>query len=146
MDNADVLTEIDRRFVPLATAGTAPIGDTQVDARQACLVQVNIAEETRKGGVPPHRLSALLDRFAAATHATCVGLMLIPPLSDDAGATKRHFAALRELAEREAAVDRPNVALSELSMGMSSDFVDAIAEGATMVRVGTAIFGTRAGR
>ena len=133
IDDGDILAEIDRRTAALTPAG-----------KQACLVQVNVAGEVRKGGVPPHRLAALLDRFTTATHATCAGLMLIPPLSDDAAVTRRHFAALRELSEREARVARPNVTLSELSMGMSGDFEDAIAEGATMVRVGTAIFGSRA--
>jgi len=69
--------------------------------------------------------------------------MLIPPLDADAGQTRRHFAALRALRDREAAVSRPRVDLRELSMGMSGDFVEAIAEGATLVRVGTAIFGAR---
>ncbi len=133
LDDADVLAEIDRRA---AAAGA--------DVNQACLVQVNVAAETRKGGIPPHRLSALLDRFATATHVTCLGLMLIPPLSDDPAVTRRHFATLRELAESEGRVARPRVTLTELSMGMSGDFADAIAEGATMVRVGTAIFGERA--
>jgi pyridoxal phosphate enzyme (YggS family) len=132
LDDADILAEIDRRVV---AAGP--------DVTQACLVQVNVAGETHKGGVPPHRLPAFLDSFATATRTTCVGLMLIPPLSADTDVTRRHFAALRELAERERTVSRPNVTLSELSMGMSGDFVEAVSEGATMVRVGTAIFGAR---
>jgi pyridoxal phosphate enzyme (YggS family) len=132
LDDADILADIDRRVV---AAGA--------DVTQACLVQVNVAGETRKAGVPPHRLPEFLDRFAMTTRTTCIGLMLIPPLSADPDATRRHFAALRELAAREQTVSRPNVSLSELSMGMSSDFIEAIAEGATMVRVGTAIFGAR---
>lgn len=132
VDDADILSEIDRR--------SAIMNPTE---KQVCLVQVNVAGETRKGGVPPYRLAALLDKFTEATHTTCAGLMLIPPLSDDPAATRGHFAALRELGEREARVARPNVSLTELSMGMSGDFADAIAEGATLVRVGTAIFGAR---
>jgi pyridoxal phosphate enzyme (YggS family) len=131
VDDADILGEIDRRAAAVGVA-------------QSCLVQVNVAGETRKGGVPPHRLADLLDRFANASHVTCTGLMLIPPLSNDAATTRRHFAALRGLAEAEAKVVRPHVDLRELSMGMSGDFADAVAEGATMVRVGTAIFGERA--
>ncbi len=137
LDDAAILGEIDRR----AAAVQAGAG-----GRQACLVQVNIAGEARKGGVPPNKLSTLLDRFATTTHAACTGLMLIPPMTGDAVATRGHFAALRALAEREQATPRPNVSLTELSMGMSGDFVDAIAEGATMVRVGTAIFGARPAR
>ncbi|HXU64305.1 MAG TPA: YggS family pyridoxal phosphate-dependent enzyme, partial [Polyangia bacterium] len=110
---------------------------------QDCLVQVNVAGEAQKRGVAPAELPALLDRFATATHVRCAGLMLIPPLSDDPGAARPHFAGLRALRDREAARARPNVALRELSMGMSGDFEIAIAEGATLVRVGTAIFGAR---
>ena len=69
--------------------------------------------------------------------------MLIPPLEADADQTRRHFAALRRLAEREAGVARPRVKMTELSMGMSGDFVAAVEEGATLVRVGSAIFGER---
>lgn len=108
-------------------------------APQPCLVQVNIAGEASKRGVAPGDLSALLDRFAAATHVRCEGLMLIPPRGD----ARPHFAALRALRDREAAVARPNVVLRELSMGMTEDLEIAVAEGATIVRVGTAIFGPR---
>lgn len=110
---------------------------------QDCLVQVNVAGESQKRGVPPAELPALLDRFATAAHVRCAGLMLIPPLTEDAAAARPHFAALRALREHEAARPRPNVELRELSMGMSGDFEVAVAEGATLVRVGTAIFGAR---
>ena len=110
---------------------------------QTCLVQVNVAGEAQKRGVAPDALPALLDRFATAVHVRCAGLMLIPPFTDDATAARPHFAALRVLRDREAARPRPNVDLRELSMGMSGDFEHAIAEGATLVRVGTAIFGAR---
>ena len=69
--------------------------------------------------------------------------MMIPPLAEDPDDARPHFAALRALRDREAARARPNVDLRELSMGMSDDFEVAIAEGATLVRVGTAIFGAR---
>jgi PLP dependent protein len=108
-------------------------------APQACLVQVNVAGEASKKGLAPDDLPALLDRFAAAAHVRCQGLMLIPPRGD----ARPHFAALRALRDREAARARPNVDLHELSMGMTDDLETAIAEGATIVRVGTAIFGAR---
>jgi pyridoxal phosphate enzyme (YggS family) len=108
-------------------------------APQNCLVQVNVAGEASKKGVPPGELPALLDRFAAAKHVRCAGLMLIPPRGD----ARPHFAALRELRDREAQTTRANVDLRELSMGMTDDLEIAVAEGATIVRVGTAIFGPR---
>jgi pyridoxal phosphate enzyme (YggS family) len=112
-------------------------------APQACLVQVNVAGEAQKRGLGPAALPALLDRFAALPNVTCAGLMLIPPLTENPDDARPHFAALRALRDREAAHPRPNVDLRELSMGMSADLEVAIAEGATIVRVGTAIFGAR---
>ncbi len=112
-------------------------------APQACLVQVNVAGEAQKRGVAPADLPALLDRFASYRFARCEGLMLIPPLTAQPGDARPHFAALRDLRDREATRARPNVDLKELSMGMSGDVEIAIAEGATLVRVGTAIFGDR---
>jgi len=114
-------------------------------APQACLVQVNVAGETQKRGVAPGELPALLDRFASLRLVRCEGLMLIPPIGAQPEDARPHFAALRELRDREATRPRPNVDLKELSMGMSDDLEIAIAEGATMVRVGTAIFGGRPG-
>jgi hypothetical protein len=127
IDSIELLDEIDRRAA----------------APQDCLVQVNVAGEQQKHGVPPAALGPLLDRFAALARVRCLGLMLIPPLSEDPAATRPHFAALRRLRDAEAARARPNVDLHHLSMGMSHDFETAIAEGATLVRVGTAIFGER---
>jgi uncharacterized pyridoxal phosphate-containing UPF0001 family protein len=110
---------------------------------QACLVQVNVAGESQKRGLAPAGLPALLDRFAASASARCTGLMVIPPLAGDPEAGRACFAALRALRDQEAARPRPNVDLRDLSMGMSHDLETAIAEGATIVRVGTAIFGAR---
>ena len=109
---------------------------------QAVLVQVNIAGEPQKAGIAPAELPALLDRFADLDHVRCRGLMLIPPQGDPE-ATRPHFAALRTLRDDLAKTARPNVDLEQLSMGMSSDFEVAIEEGATLIRVGTAIFGPR---
>ncbi|MBN2576539.1 MAG: YggS family pyridoxal phosphate-dependent enzyme [Deltaproteobacteria bacterium] len=110
---------------------------------QDCLVQVNVAGESQKSGCKPAELPALLDRFSVATHLRCAGLMVIPPYDEDAKSSRPHFAALRELRDRHRSQARPNVVLAELSMGMSHDLEVAIAEGATLVRVGTAIFGER---
>jgi pyridoxal phosphate enzyme (YggS family) len=133
LDTPELLAEMERR---IAASGEPTI--------QQCLVQVNVAGEAQKRGLAPAALPALLDRFAEMPHLRCVGLMLIPPLVDDPDAGRPHFASLRRLRDQEAARARPHVALDELSMGMSHDFEVAIAEGATLVRVGTAIFGARA--
>ncbi|MEM6291379.1 MAG: YggS family pyridoxal phosphate-dependent enzyme [Myxococcota bacterium] len=109
---------------------------------QDVLVQVNVAAEPQKAGVTPEGLEDLLARFADLDHVRCRGLMLIPPRGTPEQ-SRPHFAALRALRDRFAGTSRPGVDLKELSMGMSADFAVAIEEGATLVRVGTAIFGPR---
>lgn len=99
------------------------------------LVQVNLAGEAQKGGITPEGLGALLDAVAGLDHVRVRGLMAIPPEAPDPEDSRVWFRTLRKLGER--------VALPELSIGMSADFEVAIEEGATMVRVGTAIFGAR---
>lgn len=129
---------IDReRLLPALESHAAALGRVQ-----DVLVQVNVAGEPGKAGIAPDALPGLLDCFAALPHVRCRGLMLIPPVGD-AEATRPHFRALRRLAEAQARRARPGVELHELSMGMSADFEVAIEEGATLVRVGTAIFGER---
>jgi pyridoxal phosphate enzyme (YggS family) len=132
VDAPALLPELERRT---AGAAGAPVQD--------CLVQVNVAGEAQKRGLSPADLPALLDGFAACPHLRCVGLMLIPPLTEAPEAARPHFQALRRLRDEQASVNRRNVELRELSMGMSHDLEVAVAEGATLVRVGTAIFGER---
>ena len=108
---------------------------------QECLCAINWGE-AQKAGVLPAEVRPVLDAFARADNVRCTGLMTIPPVSEPAAAAS-YFAALAELRAVLATEDRPHVGLRELSMGMSSDFVEAIAHGATMVRIGTAIFGAR---
>jgi pyridoxal phosphate enzyme (YggS family) len=122
-----------------ARAGAAPAGAASV---QRILVQVNVGDEAQKGGVAAEGLPALLDAALAEPRVQVDGLMAIPPQLDDAEAMRPFFARLRALRDREAA--RTGAPLATLSMGMSADFEVAIAEGATSVRVGTAIFGERA--
>ena len=107
------------------------------------LVQVDLASEATKHGARPDGLAAI---FAAARHcraATVSGLMLLPPLSENPEDVRPWFRKLREERDRLLASGVPSSMLAELSMGMSHDFEVAIEEGATMVRVGTAIFGQR---
>ena len=99
---------------------------------QRVLLEVNVAEEPQKAGALPADVPGLLDQVRALPALRCEGLMCIPPAEGD---PRRWFAALRELAHR--------LALPQLSMGMSADYEAAIKEGATIVRVGSAIFGER---
>ncbi len=103
------------------------------------LAQVNVAGEVTKAGVAPQALGALLDAVRGVPGIDLRGLMTLPPPSGP-GEARRHFARLRALRDVHATADSP---LPVLSMGMSGDFDGAIAEGATHVRVGTALFGPR---
>lgn len=103
------------------------------------LVQVDLAGEPSKGGVAPHGLAALIEAIAGMAGVRCDGLMALPP-DEGLAAARSRFAALRALRDAHATADRP---LALLSMGMSGDFDAAVAEGATHVRVGTALFGPR---
>lgn len=126
----------------LVTALAASARSSPLEA----LVEVNVAGEATKGGVTPQTLWPLLDEILAAPRQTLRlrGLMTMPPWSEDPEGARPHFATLRGLLD-EARRRYPDAAadLTELSMGMSHDMEAAIREGATMVRVGTAIFGER---
>jgi hypothetical protein len=107
------------------------------------LVQVNVAAEATKSGTTTQDALQLVRQIAALPHLRVRGLMTMPPFFDDPEAARPYFRELRLLGEEIAALAIPGVAMQELSMGMSGDFEAAIAEGATLVRVGSAIFGTR---
>jgi PLP dependent protein len=126
----DVIQSLDRLELARECDRRARARGRAVDA----LVQVNVAGEASKGGFPPDTLGDALDALAGLEHVRVRGLMTIPPIGDPE-ASRPWFRALRKLGERHG--------LAELSMGMSADFEVAIEEGATMVRVGTAIFGLR---
>ena len=110
---------------------------------QEILMEINIGAEESKSGVGPDDLWPLLDAAAAKTHIKVRGLMAIPPADADDTATRRFFAEMRELLAKAAARGYENARMNILSMGMSHDYAAAIAEGATIVRVGTAIYGAR---
>ena len=107
------------------------------------LVQVNTSGEASKSGVAPAELTQLLDQVAALPHLSVEGLMTIGPWTDDRDAVRAAFRALARALAEERRRERPRAPLRELSMGMSGDFEIAIQEGATLVRVGSAVFGTR---
>jgi len=107
------------------------------------LVQVDLAGEETKYGAKEEDLPAIFEAAAAATHARTVGLMLLPPAFDDPELVRPYFRGLNDVRNRLASFGVPPSMLVELSMGMSHDFEIAVEEGATIVRVGSAIFGDR---
>jgi pyridoxal phosphate enzyme (YggS family) len=104
------------------------------------LVEVSIAGEEQKNGVAPTHLAELLDGLAALPELALRGLMCVPPFTEDPAQARPHFDALLRLRDQHGGAQR----LPELSMGMTHDLAHAVAAGATLVRVGTAIFGARA--
>ena len=126
VDRADLAAELDRRVVP---------GD-----RQPILVQVNCSAEPQKGGVEPASLPMLLDQLRILERIEVQGLMTMSALTEDRAEQRRAFRLLRELRD---ASERSGHRLPELSMGMSGDYPIAVEEGATMIRLGTILFGER---
>ncbi len=106
---------------------------------QAC-IQVNVSGEASKSGCAPTELAGLAHAVARLPHLRLRGLMAIPEPSENSALVRRRFAALREMRDQ---LNAEGLALDTLSMGMSHDLEEAIAEGATIVRIGTAIFGER---
>lgn len=99
-------------------------------------IEVDLAGEVTKAGIPESDLPPLIDYLKTCRHLQFVGLMIVPPYNDDVEITRPYFKRLREIRDR-------LLLGGELSMGMSHDFETAIEEGATVIRVGTAIFGAR---
>jgi pyridoxal phosphate enzyme (YggS family) len=134
----DVVQSVDR--LKLAKALDRRAGE--LGRKLGVLLQVNVGGEAQKSGCTPTEAGALAQEVAKLKHLELTGLMTMPPFFDDPQRARPLFAQLRELALRMGR-DLPEGAMRHLSMGMSGDFEAAIAEGATLVRVGTAIFGQR---
>jgi pyridoxal phosphate enzyme (YggS family) len=132
VDSLDLAAEIDRR------AGEAGI-------QQAVLLEVNMGSEASKAGFAPSALPEALAVLDAMPNLAVKGLMVVPPLTTEPEEARPHFRALRALARSLVHPGLRRVTLDELSMGMSQDYAMAVEEGATFVRVGTAIFGARRG-
>ena len=130
VDSVELLEKLDRAA---ADAGTSP----------ELLIQVDLAGEATKFGARPSEVPRLFEAAAACRAATVVGLMTLPPLAESPEDARAWFRRLRDLRDAWQASGVPASMLRELSMGMSGDFEVAIQEGATIVRVGTAIFGSR---
>ena len=108
--------------------------------RPRVLLEVNVAGEASKDGLPVAELKSQWDAFQAVPQVDIVGLMTMAPLADDPEAARPVFRELRQLRDHLAARAAPHVQLTELSMGMSGDFVVAIEEGATLIRIGSRLF------
>lgn len=130
IDTPDLLAPIDRAALALGRV---------VDI----MIQVDLANEPTKHGTVPAELPRILDAAARCHGVAVKGLMLLPPAMDTAEQVRPYFGKLRALRDTLVASGTPEAALAELSMGMSHDFEVAVEEGATMVRVGSAIFGAR---
>jgi pyridoxal phosphate enzyme (YggS family) len=115
----------------------------ELGIRRSILLQVDLAREATKHGAAESDLRTLVDAALASRALDLRGLMLVPPIPAEAEDSRPWFRQLRDLRDRLVAGGAPADRLAELSMGMSHDFEVAIEEGATMVRVGSAIFGTR---
>jgi hypothetical protein len=137
VDRLELATELNRRV--LADHSERMAGSS-TDA-QPILVEVNCSAEAHKGGVEPGALPALLDAIAALPGLALRGLMTMAALTGDARVQREAFVTLRGLRDRMRSAGHP---VTELSMGMSADYTVAVEEGATMIRLGTLLFGERA--
>ena len=108
-----------------------------------CLIQVNTSGEFTKSGLAPGELASFLEEISPLDNLNIIGLMTIGPLTESRQDIRKAFVLLRELREKSRSFESNHINLDELSMGMSHDFDIAIEEGATMVRIGTGIFGER---
>lgn len=135
-EHFDWVHSIDRAKIAARLAEARGPGQSEL---QVC-IQVNVSGEASKSGVAPEEAAQLAKQVAGFARLKLRGLMTVPEPTTDTALQRRRFAQLRELRER---LNRDGLAMDTLSMGMSADLEAAIAEGATMVRVGTAIFGER---
>jgi pyridoxal phosphate enzyme (YggS family) len=136
----DVIHSVSDRLLVAALDKAAAEGGRTLEL----LIQVDLAGEATKHGVPAEAVLPIIEAADTCRSVRVVGLMLLPPAVSDPEDARPHFAALRRLRDDLLHQGVNHDALSHLSMGMSHDFDVAIEEGATMVRVGTAIFGDRA--
>jgi pyridoxal phosphate enzyme (YggS family) len=152
VETFDVIESIDSARLARAVGRRAAVAGRRIPV----LVEVNVSGEAAKTGAPPGELFAVLEAAASMSALELSGLMAMGPLTEDESRTRAAFAQARSLLDAAAArglLKRPDgergaagAAAPELSMGMSDDFELAILEGSTMVRIGSALFGSRANR
>ena len=135
----DLIQSVDRTELLEAVNRTA----LRLGLRQDILLEINIGAEPQKGGFTPDEARALAAQMGQWPGVRLCGLMAIPPASVEKGDNRKYFAEMRNLFVDIRGKKYDNVSMVCLSMGMTDDFEDAIAEGSTMIRVGTAIFGAR---
>ncbi|HEY7531303.1 MAG TPA: YggS family pyridoxal phosphate-dependent enzyme [Nitrospiraceae bacterium] len=131
VDTFELAKEIDRRA-------------REAHHRQAVLLEVNVGGESTKAGFHPDELRSHFPELCRLSHMMVKGLMTIPPLNADPEHARPYFRQVRELARQLGQIE-PGLSMNELSMGMTNDYMIAIQEGATLVRIGTALFGARGG-
>lgn len=136
--NASLIQSVDRLELAKEISRLA----VKAGITQDVLAEVKIGGEAQKGGIAPNELKDLISVISELPGIRVKGLMCVPPAVGEEEA-RRYFASMRRLFEDIASAGIPDVDMRELSMGMSGDYKSAIKEGATMVRVGTAIFGAR---
>ncbi|MBW2365543.1 MAG: YggS family pyridoxal phosphate-dependent enzyme [Deltaproteobacteria bacterium] len=115
----------------------------KIGKKQNILIQVNVGMESSKSGIPENETLRLIKEISLLDNISIKGLMTMPPFFDQPEKVRPFFTALRKLRDTIKSASIPNISVDELSMGMSGDYEVAIEEGATLVRVGTAIFGER---
>ena len=138
VDSYELAEALDRAMAKAIGAGkslSSPVLDI--------LIQVNLAGEAQKGGVQETDVAELVGKAAQLPHIKVKGLMIIPPYAANPEDSRGHYKDLRTLRDDIASKNIPNADMTELSMGMSGDYEVAVEEGATLVRVGSAIFGKR---
>ncbi|MEN6638014.1 MAG: YggS family pyridoxal phosphate-dependent enzyme, partial [Smithella sp.] len=130
VDRLELARELDKR------AG-------QNNRKLNALVEVNVSGEASKNGAAPQQVLELVRQISILPNLSVRGLMTMPPYSDNPENSRPYFQALRKLRDEISAAAIPGISMTELSMGMTDDFEVAIEEGATIIRVGRAIFGDR---
>ena len=130
VDSAELLRRIDRAAAALGIV-------------QDVLIEISVAGEAQKSGIPQSELPALLEIAGSCVHLRVRGLMCVPPVQENSGENRPYFAAMHQLFVDNSGKKYDNVSMDFLSMGMTDDYTDAVAAGANMVRVGSAIFGRR---
>lgn len=136
---SDLIHSVDRDAIAVELARLAE----RRGAPARILVQVNVSGEASKHGVAPDELAPFLQRISQRGFVQVEGLMTMAPLVSDPEEARPFFRRLRQLADEMQELQLPGVSMRHLSMGMSGDFQVAVEEGATLVRIGTAIFGAR---